>query len=70
MIFRGQKQSMELGIRKRFSVEHAKGGSWSALSVRSRQKTSGFGYSADIADAVRFRFELALSTYRGLPGGP
>ena len=67
VIFRGLKQSREWEFGKLLGVEHAKDGSWSALSLRNRQKTSGFGYSADIADAVRFRFELALSTYRGDP---
>ena len=64
VLFRGPKQSREWQFAKLTGVQHSPDGSWTALPVTNREKTSGIGYGAEIADDVRLRLQLAIADYQ------
>lgn len=65
VIFGGTKASREWAYTKLIGYSHADDGSWTAIQVSNRQKTSGIGYGTEHGDLFRFRLELAIATWRG-----
>jgi len=65
ILFRGVRESREWKYTSLTGFDDSNEGSWTALPVTNRQKTSGIGYPADLADDVRLRMRLALADYHG-----
>ena len=65
VLFTGTRQTREWLFSKLVGVDYDTGGSWFALSVTGRQRTSGFGFPSEAADEVRLRLRIALADWQG-----
>jgi hypothetical protein len=63
VVFRGPKQTREWAFTKLVGWHHDDPHPITYLQVSNRQKTSGFGYSAEHAPLVRFRLAWAMALY-------
>jgi hypothetical protein len=65
VVFQGSRQAREWAFKKILGFQHNDEPSWTTISVSNRQKVSGFMYTEQAEESVRFWLTLAIAQFHG-----